>query len=940
MKKIIASLFLLFSCFSAIASHIQGGEITYKCLGGNTYEVKLSYYWDCANGFNPGSSQTINVAGCSQSLTMPVFQSTLTPGNGVSASGLCPTASTLSYCENRIDYIGTITLPGACNSWTFSIGSCCRQGNIANVVSGSSASFYHYATLNNSLAPCNNSPDFIMNYIPVLCGNQPACINMGAVDNDEHILSYALIAAYQTQSTFVTYSSGYTGAVPITGITIDPNTGIINFTPTIMGDFLVVVQVTEKDAAGNVIGTIFRDFPITVTNCSNQTVCGQGSISNPSAGTVSSGSNTTLEICPNTPFCFDVIFTDPDVSDSVKITSPNLLTNLPGASIVTSYTPGVSNACKATVCWTAPTGSSNHNFILKTSDNACPVIGTQFVNYNIKVLSGTYAGHDYTLCGTQSASINAVGSSTIFAWSDLSGNPIPVSSEFSCNPCANPVMQPAITTTYVVTNMGAAIGCKHKDTLVVNVAPDFTITVNQSHINTVLNDTVSFSSTIMPAGSYSYTWSPFDGLLSTNGASTTATYSVGGTYNYTLTAANNMGCAMSQTATPLIVAQVPKPTFTITPTYTTSFPGGAVSYDIDFGAGSNPVSCGLSGSNCVNSNTIVVGTGAVTNGATTYPAIYGNFYKNTRHQILYLASELLAAGIQPGKISSLAFNVSQINGTAVYPNFTIKMKCTSVSDLSSIAFDQTGLTQVFHAPSVTITPGWNAYQFSAAYEWDGTSNILIDICNSFTQSYSQNSGTFYSITPFASIRWYNSDGTIACSTTAIANSYAPNNTYRPNIKFENCLSGPNPNEYSYVWTPSTGFNNPYIKNPTATVTGSQVYTVVVTPTAAVSYSAMGTATIDVIATSITGNISDNNISIYPNPTDGLLVVEILKDNEYPDEYGIEVTNALGEVVYMTKISKPNANLNLKHLNNGIYFVSVSNTSNVIAPYIKKIVIRR
>ena len=45
-------LFLLF-CLPALrlsATHIVGGEITYRCLGNNQYEITLTVYRDCYNG--------------------------------------------------------------------------------------------------------------------------------------------------------------------------------------------------------------------------------------------------------------------------------------------------------------------------------------------------------------------------------------------------------------------------------------------------------------------------------------------------------------------------------------------------------------------------------------------------------------------------------------------------------------------------------------------------------------------------------------------------------------------------------------------------------------------------------------------------------------------------------------------------------------------------
>lgn len=285
-------------------------------------------------------------------------------------------------------------------------------------------------------------------------------------------------------------------------------------------------------------------------------------------------------------------------------------------------------------------------------------------------------------------------------------------------------------------------------------------------------------------------------------------------------------------------------TYTLTPTSPTICVNTGTTLTADFG---NTISqtCGLATNGaCTSPNIVNIGTGTSANSTTSYPAIYGNWYRNTRHQILYRASELIAAGVQPGKISSIAWNITQINGTTTYPNFSIKMKCTSATDLSGQSFDQVGLTQVFSAASVSITTGWNTYSFPTPYEWDGVSNLLIDVCNTQTSSYTQNSASPYTVTPFISVRWFNSDPTPACG-YATANGYAPNNTYRPNIRFGNCPAQ-NPALFTYSWTPTTNLNptNTYttFANPMTTTN----YTVTVNPIGQTNCAQSQTATIVVI----------------------------------------------------------------------------------------------
>jgi len=842
MKKILSVLFILSSLYT-FASHIAGGQITYKCLGNNQYEVKLTYFWDCAGGFNPGASQIINIAGCSQSMNLTVNQSTTTPGDGILAGGLCPTASTVTTCKKRIEYTGIVTLPSACNSWTLSIGSCCRSANIINQ-SPTQQDYFHQATLNNLAAPCNNSPDISIGDLPNFCVNQPACFNLGATEIDGHTLSYSLVSAYASAGLVNTYIAPYSGAVPIVGITINASTGQVNFTPTTIGDFVINVLITETDGSGNIVGTIMRDFQAIVTNCNNQTVsCGQGNITNVTSGTVPGGSGNTLQICENIPFCFDVNFTDPNGTDSIKISSPNMSTSLPGSSMVLTYTPGITNQVKATICWTPPQGSSglNTNFVLIVKDNACPVPGTQILNYFIDVLPATSAGPDRTICGSQSASITATGSSTVFAWSDLAGNPITVGPAFSCNPCSNPVIKPSVTTTYVVTNIGGGLNCKNKDTLTINVAPDFTLTAGSAVGNSCLNSAVQFTSTVSPAaGVYSYTWSPSAPLTTTNTANTSATYTAPGAYNYTLTAISSAGCLKQSSNIPFNAQPVVMPIFTVTPTNTVVCGGNNFPLDVNFNA-APPTSCGLATTGCVAPSIITVGNGTAVNGTTGYPAPYANFYDSQHFQMLYTAAELLAAGVVPGKISSLAFNVTALNTLSnQLKDYTIKIKCTSAT--SATTFDMAGLTQVYSTPFLAVANGWNTHSFASAYEWNGTTNLLIDVCyNDNGFSYTQNAASPYTTTGFTSVVYYRVDGSNACPITTISGT----SSNRPNVRIGNCSSVPDPNSFSYSWLPATGLSSTSVKSPTANISASQIYTVVVTPTAAPTCSNVGTTNISI-----------------------------------------------------------------------------------------------
>jgi gliding motility-associated-like protein len=310
--------------------------------------------------------------------------------------------------------------------------------------------------------------------------------------------------------------------------------------------------------------------------------------------------------------------------------------------------------------------------------------------------------------------------------------------------------------------------------------------------------------------------------------------------------------------------------YTLTPTTSTICSAGSTSLAVNFG-NTTPSACGLSTTGgCTTPNLVTIGTGTGLNGNNGWPSIYGNWYKNARHQLLYTAAELSAAGILPGKISSLAFNISSIPAGYIgtLPGVTISLKCTSVNVLTS-TFDNNGLVQVYNAANYTPTAGWNTHNFTTAYEWDGVSNILVDICYNFVSSSNYTSNPFNTLTGTGTVRciYAYSDSSPMCLTT----NFATTSLDRPNIRFANC-GGSNPNAFTYTWTPSTGLSSTTSYTTIANPLTTTVYSVQVNPigqtncmqaqTATVNVTTVGIPTITPVS-SICSNASNFTLTATP-----------------------------------------------------------------------------
>jgi hypothetical protein len=88
-------------------------------------------------------------------------------------------------------------------------------------------------------------------------------------------------------------------------------------------------------------------------------------------------------------------------------------------------------------------------------------------------------------------------------------------------------------------------------------------------------------------------------------------------------------------------------------------------------------------------NNFQIGNGTIQNTNTEYPAPYGNWYWGARHQILILASELQAAGVVAGPLSTIAFDVvSTIGELYTYVDFSITP--TAMTELTGVFMPENG----------------------------------------------------------------------------------------------------------------------------------------------------------------------------------------------------------------------------------------------------------
>ncbi|MFN8286003.1 MAG: gliding motility-associated C-terminal domain-containing protein [Chitinophagales bacterium] len=437
-----------------------------------------------------------------------------------------------------------------------------------------------------------------------------------------------------------------------------------------------------------------------------------------------------------------------------------------------------------------------------TSATGCTDVSSQSIqitpNPTLSVNSATVcAGAPATLTAT------AVPSGGTYLWSNGLGT----------NSTAS--VSPGSTTTYTVTYT-STVGCTVSASSTVTVATaNFTV---DAGTNTTIcaNQTAQLTGTVNPAGSYTYSWSPSGTLTGANTLTPQANPLL--TTTYTLSVTDAGGCTQRDSVIVTVSGTGPPVVATVTPT--SVCPGQPV--QLDFTA--TPINCGINRYGCGGTDQIdSLGTGYTvqTGSPTANATLYGNQVKSQRWQILYTAAEINAIyGAGGGTIKALAWEVGTFNSNAGLQNFTIKMGCVSPA-MTTISNWEPNLKQVYTIPVYQPITGWNNHNLDSTYDWDGVSNIVVEICfyNPST------SGSFNNMMVYTTVNnsaIYAKGNTDQCSTSPVATS----TNQRPKMRMRMCR--PNYNSFTISWTPSTGPNavsNASIKNPTANVWSTQNFTV-------------------------------------------------------------------------------------------------------------------
>ena len=278
-------IFILFCAFlhapPARATHIVGGELHYKYLGSNLYEITLVVYRDCISG-RPWFDDPAYI-GVFDTSNNPVRYIAIDTSNLVidtvplSINDSC-TELINSVCYQRGTYTYVDTLVPMPGGYLLAYDRCCWNGSVSNLVTPLDHGLAIVSAIPDpGIASNNSSPYFKYLTPPFICLNQELIFDHSAIDPDGDSLVYELFNPYD--NTF----GGQNGAPPDPPPfyplifkppyliqSIDSRTGIYKATPDVKGQFVFGVIVKEF-RNGIEIGQTSRSYQLNVESCSKVT---------------------------------------------------------------------------------------------------------------------------------------------------------------------------------------------------------------------------------------------------------------------------------------------------------------------------------------------------------------------------------------------------------------------------------------------------------------------------------------------------------------------------------------------------------------------------------------------------------------------------------------------------------------------------------------------
>lgn len=403
---------------------VLGGEITWKCAGGNQYIFELTLYRDCNSPDITSTQETIRVWNhpsvsnidvnfvsrvdisptCTQNSNSPV---PLTCG-GSNSNGLGAVEKFI-FQSNALSLSGTPPIEG----WIFTYESTSRKTSLTNILNPGAngmtivAKIFAVSKVQNTCL--DNSPLFLENPYMVVCSGTPYLYMPNVSDPDLDSLAFKVAAPLNnfptgtfdppTNPVLTSFTPGFSATSPTPGITmngsntnfqIDPLTGDMSFSSASSGQF-VIKFVVESYRNGRKIAENEREMVVFVVACS-------GTNTSPViAAPIELGSSFSASFPAGSLIDFNVISNDVEFLQDGTTPQQNF-SSLSGIVFSSNFTASGVQGSTNHITWQTSCAdlknsfgneydTVNYSFVVKVIDNYCQIPKVSYQRIQIQLTS-------------------------------------------------------------------------------------------------------------------------------------------------------------------------------------------------------------------------------------------------------------------------------------------------------------------------------------------------------------------------------------------------------------------------------------------------------------------------------------------------------------------------------------------------------------------------
>lgn len=313
LEKIKANtlvIFMLILGHSLYASHTLGGSVTYRCIDTTLgrYEITVNLFRDCSGvSYGSESLQVIStrytgMINMGQPKVREITPICRVPDVAVQPTTNCPSGPIGSIKGTEVWTYKANVILGKNLGWAIvGWGSCCRTGMLSTILSPGGQGIWIQAAINTNMT--NSSPVFNSDATSYSCFNRENWLDFSAKDtldsrymviDGNYIERDSLV--YELYTPFTGLSPNSNNAINLlnpavtyiapysannffrtsSSMNFNKNTGIMRFTPTVMGESVTGIVVKEyraipsangKSYTRQLAGYITRDQNFSMTVC-------------------------------------------------------------------------------------------------------------------------------------------------------------------------------------------------------------------------------------------------------------------------------------------------------------------------------------------------------------------------------------------------------------------------------------------------------------------------------------------------------------------------------------------------------------------------------------------------------------------------------------------------------------------------------------------------